>query len=814
MPEIMLPPGDCPGKNVYARFRSELPGGCRFRVWARDFYEFILDGESAGYGPVKSAAPLCYFDEYTLPEGGVHLVEFKVHRRDGDAEFWSDAPGRWMARRLHEYAVDAPRNIGETGFSEFYDFDAPEEEFAPVRCGMTFPGEWLRPRPLPYFREKRLVPVAMTDTRERLIADFGEMVYGRIELSGHGRSSRGDVTISYIEDFGRGWAHSSGREEMYHDSFRGGGENYRFRSFGKRGFRYVAISGERGVVDRVEVLAFAAELPELGRFQSSDARLNRLWEISRATVALCLDDIINDCPHRDQAQWMDAYVSSKCAFSLFGETKLAAKALLQHALCSFRDGRIYSPSICGNSDMPDYALVLWLFLRDYYHLTGDLETVRECYPNCRTSLENLRACQDTDHLLRNRSGAYLDNTFDLCRLGKSAALNALFYGALVAAAELSDRLDEPATAALFRGEAEQVRRSFRNCFIVDGMVRDSDSRPEETRWSCLNFSCEFGNRWCGGRARVKTVFRSVPGKLRIWSAAYGPYRAIFNGVTVVDERSEADWGRPFPAYAPQQTEVMTAAQNELCFEVECNPINWELYFSLPGCEPPEWEIEEIDPETGAVITPRRSVRPRPWFPPRLSQTTYGYAGYCGLLTKEELRQSLTDTYYRNYIGIRTPLFSTETADPELLSGWVMPPNTPWTMFFYLSALFSAGLGSEALALLRRAWGVMLDAGAVNTFEEWGCNASLCHAWGGAAVRFITGEILGVDDSELYRRHLRIRPELFDLDFATGAVAVSARETVEVELRRINQTTGFRIRIPAGFTAEIDLSRLENPVALP
>ena len=105
------------------------------------------------------------------------------------------------------------------------------------------------------------------------------------------------------------------------------------------------------------------------------------------------------------------------------------------------------------------------------------------------------------------------------------------------------------------------------------------------------------------------------------------------------------------------------------------------------------------------------------------------------------------------------------------------------MFYFLSALFENGLADEALALLRRAWGVMLDRNAVNTWEEWNNNSSLCHAWGATPCWFFHREILGVKHEFLHRNEVVIRPALFNLEFARGRVMLGAGEWVEVELQR-------------------------------
>lgn len=83
----------------------------------------------------------------------------------------------------------------------------------------------------------------------------------------------------------------------------------------------------------------------------------------------------------------------------------------------------------------------------------------------------------------------------------------------------------------------------------------------------------------------------------------------------------------------------------------------------------------------------------------------------------------------------------------------------------LTALFDNDLEDEALQTIRRYWGEMVTGGAVNTWEEWGINSSLCHAWGAVPVYFMQRHILGVHHDTLHQGYILIRPKLFDLDFA-------------------------------------------------
>lgn len=826
--------------NTYAVFRGTLPGTVTgIRVYANRFYELRIDGELIAYGPVRSREPLLYYDVYTLkPTPAPKLVAMKVHARTGAPEAYVDGVADWRVCTLRSYDPAAPKCIGDVGYSEYCTLDAeqdwfrrdcPMEGFAVPRSGTPIAAASFQSRPIPEFREERVLPVSLIREPDGgWLADFGRMVYGRPEISGS-FAGRGTVEIGYIESLDSGWAHTEGRRAMYSDRLTGSGR-LNWKSFWKRPCRYLAVSGDLTSLDSLCVQEYGYPVVLSGSFRCSDDRLNRLWEICERTLRVCMDDIFNDCPHRDQAQWMDAFVSAKGALSLYGVTDLARKCLLQHGICSFVNGCMQSPSICGATFFSDYALIQILFLHWYWQVTGDRTLLEELYENSAAGFEIFFRHEQPDGLLKDidcigkhsrpeqqgedeffsigASMLYLDNTFELCRMGKSAGLNAIYFGALNAMAEICDILGKP--SALYREKAEKVRTHYAEVFAhsgAEGCFRDSDSRPEH-RYFNINFSCEFG-KWTGSGAVARiTVIAPEDGEYELLAGAYAGWRLKLNDVPVYEDSRRESWTRPAPVYQPSRVKLpLKRGGNVLEFEVSYSSLNWELFFDL-GLPVDSCKIRETDDGSGWKM-----VVPRPWFPPYLSQSTNAYAAFNGLMkSPDALKQLLPSVYPCNYIGIRVPLFSTETVDLEQLKHRVMPANTPWSTFYLIASLFAGGFGVEALNHIRRAWGIMLDREAVNTWEEWGNHASLCHAWGSTPAYFMLHDVLGIQYEKLGEGVVVIRPGLYGLEFAEGtsALSVDGSRKVFVSLRKSNGKTEVRISVPPGYRVEKDFSRLENP----
>ena len=64
--------------------------------------------------------------------------------------------------------------------------------------------------------------------------------------------------------------------------------------------------------------------------------------------------------------------------------------------------------------------------------------------------------------------------------------------------------------------------------------------------------------------------------------------------------------------------------------------------------------------------------------------------------------------------------------------------SPYFHFYFLWALRKVGLEDEALALIKKEWGPMVESGATATWETFGGDErdSLCHPWSSAPFLFL------------------------------------------------------------------------------
>ena len=152
--------------------------------------------------------------------------------------------------------------------------------------------------------------------------------------------------------------------------------------------------------------------------------------------------------------------------------------------------------------------------------------------------------------------------------------------------------------------------------LLSGEIIEFDDRfaeiiiPQQRSFYNYNFSCEFGGKFQGKTARaVFEISPPVSGCVTLYSAAFGPYRIFCNGVKVLDDDRPAAWTRPLPAYEPHATELkLHDGLNTIIFEVDCNFLNWDLFFAAEGIEWGEGTLWEFDPADGSILSPPHQSR--------------------------------------------------------------------------------------------------------------------------------------------------------------------------------------------------------------
>ena len=233
-----------------------------------------------------------------------------------------------------------------------------------------------------------------------------------------------------------------------------------------------------------------------GRFTSSDPVLDQLWSTGAYTLRQCMHDAWEDCPSREQRQWLgDVTVENLAGWAAFGPSvaPLTAKFLAQAAESQRPDGltQMFAPGDHRTDGLliPDWTLQWILAAGDHWRYAGDTETVRAIFPSVVKALGWFERLISPAGLVADMPYWHFMDWAGVGRYGEAAALNAQLAGAFAVGAELAEavgwRSEAERLAARGRSIAQalQVRHwdERRGVYIVD--VVDPATGERELRVS-------------------------------------------------------------------------------------------------------------------------------------------------------------------------------------------------------------------------------------------------------------------------------------------------------------------------------------------
>src|SRR5271157_1427481 len=225
-----------------------------------------------------------------------------------------------------------------------------------------------------------------------IVFDMGRDVSGHVYLDLVSEMPGTIIDIAWSEKLDAGrrnmLVYTRPFSEMYGSRFTcKAGENHH-ELFHWYGFRYLQlnIKGQGKVsLQDIGTNLFLYSVPE-ATFECDDERLNALYKACTWTLRNCMHDGYEDCPSREQRQWLgDASVEIMTCFATFGDTALARKLIVQCAQSQRGDG-LTDMCTPGDADVhgliiPDYCLYWINEIYQYYWYTGDLDFVVQMLPS-------------------------------------------------------------------------------------------------------------------------------------------------------------------------------------------------------------------------------------------------------------------------------------------------------------------------------------------------------------------------------------------------------------------------------------------------
>ncbi|HWQ91001.1 MAG TPA: alpha-L-rhamnosidase N-terminal domain-containing protein, partial [Clostridia bacterium] len=307
-----------------------------------------------------------------------------------------------------------------------------------------------------------------------LLYDLGEQDVGyySFELSAEAGVEVDIFGVEYISPEGRiqfSWGNRNGMRYITKE-----GVN-RFTSLKRRSGRYLFVTfrNQKAPVHirHLQLISSTYPVDQVGTFACSDARLERIWDISTRTLKLCMEDTYTDCPLYEQTHWVgDARNESLLAFSTFGAYDLAKRCIQITAQSLER----FPITGCQTPSGWDTLLPAWSFLWgistwDYYYETGDQRFLSEIYPSV---IKNLKGAERYTNEQGLFSGPFW-NMFDWS--GSDQGRRTVIHNSMFLVGAIDAALKE---AALL-GKSEDARwlQSFR-ARLVNGINATWDANKK------------------------------------------------------------------------------------------------------------------------------------------------------------------------------------------------------------------------------------------------------------------------------------------------------------------------------------------------
>jgi len=206
---------------------------------------------------------------------------------------------------------------------------------------------------------------------------------------------------------------------------------------------------------------------ERGRFQSSDRFLDSLWSTGAYTLRQCMHDAWEDCPSREQRQWLgDVTVENLVGHAAFGPcvAPLTAKYLAQAAESQRPDGltQMFAPGDhkVDGTLIPDWTLQWILAAADHWRLTGDRDAIDAIYPSILKALAWFERLIDPSGLVADIPYWHFMDWAAVGRKGEAAALNAQLAGSFRSAAELGKAIGWERAAERYAARAQSISRAL------------------------------------------------------------------------------------------------------------------------------------------------------------------------------------------------------------------------------------------------------------------------------------------------------------------------------------------------------------------
>jgi len=229
------------------------------------------------------------------------------------------------------------------------------------------------------------------------VADFGKETFGFIKI--HGLKGKGKLNMYYGES--KEEALSTDKCETLDNLDVDISVKQDSVMPLSKAFRYVNFQVESGVTtDSISMLYEYAPVTERGSFKSSDAELNKIYDVSKYTFHLNTREFFIDGIKRDRWVWSgDAYQSYLMNYYSFFDAPTVKRTLLAQ--------RGKDPVTAHINTIMDYSFYWFLGIYDYYKFTGDKKFVQDIYPRMQSLMTYIDGRKNKNGLLEWMPGDWI-----------------------------------------------------------------------------------------------------------------------------------------------------------------------------------------------------------------------------------------------------------------------------------------------------------------------------------------------------------------------------------------------------------------------
>lgn len=224
---------------------------------------------------------------------------------------------------------------------------------------------------------------------------------------------------------------------------------------GETGFRFVRIDlvdeGVNMPLYAVQAAFIYRDLPYLGTFESSDERLNEIWEVGAYTVHLNMQDYLWDGIKRDRLVWVgDLHPEIMTVASVFGNNEVVPRSLDlardQHPLPQWMN------------TISSYSMWWLIIHKQWYDNYGDLEYLEEQEEYMIALLAQLETFIDENNSEKLNGGRFLDWPTSPDKKATHAGLQAMMVLTFEAGADMMTTLGNPELQKKYAGVADRLRK--------------------------------------------------------------------------------------------------------------------------------------------------------------------------------------------------------------------------------------------------------------------------------------------------------------------------------------------------------------------